>query len=634
MEDLGGPGGASRVLDSENFFLLAAVTQPQRHEAYLGLAQLNYAAGYIERGDYFARLAQAVYPSSYEAFCLLGQRFEDSGNYVGAMEEYSEGLRYYGFDAYLTERRYLAASSGGLQPQWFVRVPSGRGAPWMFLLPKYPDFYLLNEYRREAGKVSEVGRHYALPIFTFGYCPEEKPVSERLAGDLYEDFVMSSLDNPAQYAAVRGNIDKIRKEALDAVSKVTGVKEKAKALYMWLKANVLKDYDQRDGVRVQDLIEKKKYVSLNASLLYTLIAREAGLPVRGIVGIGHAWASVDDGKRDIPIELIAEARLGLPQDQGFDVVWWDQFKLLNRSDVGPEPGLRDSKYRTTALIGPAELTGYQFFNVEAYNLDHLIGGFKEEMEHKKTLEDMIIQINRESAVRLESIKARYRRDPEEMERLLERTRERSLGETRKLQREIQAIVTRMEKEKAAYIEDKGLDLIKKARALAPGSEEFLRRHAEAYDLLAFVDILQVKDSAQDRRMRKKELEKLLTDRLTDLEITRRLSGAGSVAAEGIGLEIKRIRDAITSIDVDESRNWETEKAAWLTAINRLDRSVRELPCSERLKRRLESFCWTAVNMAQGHADAVTVDQVVAIGVSRLPTSDFARRYRGERVRGM
>jgi len=192
----------------------------------------------------------------------------------------------------------------------------------------------------------------------------------------------------------------------------------------------------------------------------------------------------------------------------------------------------------------------------------------------------------------------------------------------------------MEKEKAAYIEDKGLDLIRKARALAPASEEFIRRHAEAYDLLAFVDILQVKDSAQDRRLRTKELEKLLTDRLTDLEITKRLAGGGSVAAEGIGREIKRIKDAIASLEVDESRNWETEKAAWLKAIKRLDRGVRELPCSERLKRRLESFCWTAVNMAQVHRDPVTVDQVVAIGVSRLPTSDFARRYRGERVRGM
>ena len=78
MQDLAGPDRAKRMLDSEHYFLSACVAQPQRPEAYLGLAQLYYNGGYIMKGDHYARFAQVVDPESYKAFCLLGFRLDNN----------------------------------------------------------------------------------------------------------------------------------------------------------------------------------------------------------------------------------------------------------------------------------------------------------------------------------------------------------------------------------------------------------------------------------------------------------------------------------------------------------------------------------------------------------------------------
>jgi hypothetical protein len=55
--------------------------------------------------------------------------------------------------------------------------------------------------------------------------------------------------------------------------------------------------------------------------------------------------------------------------------------------------------------------------------------------------------------------------------------------------------------------------------------------------------------------------------------------------------------------------------------------VTEVPCSRSLKRSLEAICWTTVRLAEKNKAQITMDQVIRIGVSRLPDSDFARHYR-------
>ncbi|MEJ2718425.1 MAG: hypothetical protein P8182_15035, partial [Deltaproteobacteria bacterium] len=607
MIDLAGPDRAKRMLDSERYFLSACVAQPQRPEADLGLAQLCYDTGYFMKGDRYARTAQAVDPGSYEAFCLIGQRLLDSGNYTGALDLYSRGLKHYGFDAYFTERRYLAAARGGLDPQWIVIIPSGGEGNFVLQLPRYPDFYLLREYRSLAGSTPDAGRHYALPMFTFKHCPREV-VPPSPYRDLYEAYLRASVDDPRLYRRLRSELDRLRTEARKVVAKVEGKEEKGKALYNWLKTKMLKKYDVKEGLLAQDLLEKKRYASLNASILYTLLARELGLPVEGVIGYGHAFSEMAYGKREIRIELIAEPRFGVAEKEGFDIGWWDQFKILSRPAASG--GLRDSaRYRLMGRISPRKLTAYQFLNAHAYNLGKIAEQFKEEVDYKKTLEEMIVKNNREAATRLAALESRYQREPKKRASLMERTKQRFAAENRKLQREIEKIDYKLERERTKYLQKKGVDLIKKARSLAPHVEEFVERQEQANVIMAEADVRPAVDALKGRRTTRRLLEKKLSEELTDRELEKRLSGRQSAFVDDIQERIDAIESEIRAIQAQGTRSWTAERAEWLKAVDRLTKALKELPCSDKIRKRLESFCWTAARLAERYGDTETVDAV-------------------------
>ncbi len=624
-EELGGGDQGLRRLNAAQLLMKAAVLQPLRAEAFLALAQLYYSSGYVAKGDEAAKMAVAANPYSYEAFCLLGQRYEDSGNFTEAAKTYSRGLEHYGMDPYLTERRYLAATRGGLTPEKFITVPSGTGKPWSIFVRQYPDFYLMADYSQAAGKIPNAASHYSLPLFRFNSCKRET-VPTRRYKDLYEAFVKASLTDPGLYKPVRAELDRIRKEALKAISKEHGDKAKAKALYSWLKKNVLKTYDRRRGVLADSLLKKKRYVSLNASILYTLIAREAGLKVDGSLLPGHFFATVDDGLRKIPVELSAEARLGLPQEKGFDVLWWDQFRLLTQlsKDHGVQTGAGS---RMLGSLDPTRLTAYQFLSTNDHNLARIEDEFKDETEYKKSLQEAILRNRRELASRLSAIQDRYRREPNKLESLSQRTKEKFKAERRKEELEIGIINQRLRKAKAKYFIETGLALLRNAKAMAPRVDEFIDREEQALDLLASVDVGPAMNSMMDRQRRRNEFFRQLSENLLNLQIEERVSGKASAAATRVQEAIRRINAELAAIDAEEKRSWKSEKDDWLNAITRLDKVVEELPCSQRLKRSLESLCWTAVRLAEKNKDNLTADQVVRTGLARLPNSDFARYYR-------
>jgi hypothetical protein len=529
-------------------------------------------------------------------------------------------------DPYLTERRYLAATRGGLTPEKFITVPSGTKAkPWSIYVRQYPDFYLMADYSQAAGKIPSATRHYTLPLFRFNSCQGER-VRTRRYKDLYEAFIKASLTDPGLYKPLRAQLDRIRKEALKAISKEHGDKAKAKALYLWLKKNVLKTYDRRRGVLADSLLKKKRYVSLNASILYTLIAGEAGLKVDGSLLPGHFFATVDDGLRKIPVELSAETRLGLPQEKGFDVLWWDQFRLLTQltKDHGVRTG---SGSRMLGALDPTRLTAYQFLSTNDYNLARIENEFKDEMEYKKSLQEAILRNKRELASRLSAIEDRYRREPNKLESLSQRTKDKFKAERRKQELEIGIINQRLRKAEAKYFTETGLALIRHAKAMAPRVGEFIDREEQALELLASVDIGPAMNSMMDRQRRRNEFFRQLSENLLNLQIEERVSGKASAAATRVQEAIRRVNAELAAIDAEEKRSWESEKDEWLNAITRLDKVVEELPGSQRLKRSLESLCWTTVRLAEKNKDNLTADQVVRTGLARLPDSDFARYYR-------
>ncbi|MCA1959986.1 MAG: hypothetical protein LDL33_04240 [Desulfomonile sp.] len=649
MTDLGGADTAKKIAGAENYLLQAAIAQPQRAEAYLGLAALAYETGYIDRGDYYARIAQDVDPKSYQSFGLLGQRYEDSGNFAGAVDQYQRALTVYGFDPYLTERRYLAATRGGLQPEWTypltgkvpVAVPRAGAGPspaaaptkgpavTVLFLRRYPDYYLLNEYRKESGRDPSAAKRFVLPLFQPDYCPRDVIPSNPYK-DLYEAFIKASVTDPAQYTRLRQELDRIRSEALKAVAHVQGVNAKGRALYKWLKANVLKQYDAQDGAFAQGILEQKKYASLSGAILYALIAQEAGLPVTGTVTAGHALVLLNDGKRKIPVDIAAGMAKDVPEEAGFDAVWWDQFKMR---DILDDQGVPQASIgaKISPEVRPAGLLAYQHMSANESGLERIEAQFKEEVAYKKTLEDMIMQSNREAATRVASIRARLYADPDRAKIELEREQRKFQEDLTRYQKELQKANATIEKEKARYYSERGLNLLRTARALAPRLEEAIQREEEAFVFIARAEARPALEAIENGIRMRRQVEKQLTEKLDDLELEKALSGPSSSTAVMLQSEIEVVETELTRLDETEIRDWQTERGAWLKALKVLESGIQSLPCSEHLKKRLEAFCWAAVTRAEKARDAAAIDEVIRIGTSRLPTSEFARKHQEQRL---
>jgi tetratricopeptide (TPR) repeat protein len=631
VQDLKGPDRTRRLLDAAHNFLLAGAIQPQRPEAYLGLAQLYYDLGYAARGDLYAKMALDADPSNYEAFCLLGQRYEDSGNFVGAMEQYSQAIQAYGPDSYLAERRYGAAAHGGLQPEKFVTVPTGIGRPISLFQPKFPDGFLMKQYIRDSGTTVEAGKHYSLPLFRFHRCARSEEIKGESHKDLYEAFLKSAVDDPDKYPLARSQLDKLRKDAMAAVAKAPDDKAKAQALYNWLRDNVLKKHDRDEGALVDEMLTKNRYTSVNASILYTLLAREAGLQGVGAFRDGHAFAGIDDGKRVIPIDLTAGPETVLKdRDKGFDITWWDQF-MLRSETAQKEPAEKSATYRMSGTVPVRELTAYQFLSAAVHGLRQIEKRNKVESDLKKAMEEKSILFNRYASSTVQLIKDRYQREPEKMEGLLERTKERLEEERTKLLGEIDKVDYKVAKEKAEYLDSRGMDLIRRARDLAPEVQEFDVWCESAYDFLAEVDAYEPAALVNDRRRKRLGLERTLTEQTADLQVERRISGPASGIVADLQKAVNTVTEQLKEIDKQAKDGWNFEKDGWLKAIKRLSKAVADLPCSDRMKRRLEYFLWHVVRQAEDYNDKVTADEVIGRGITELPESEFARKYREQKL---
>ncbi len=629
MDDLGGPDRVARMLSAEHYFLLASMAQPHRPEAYLGLAQLYFDTGYVDRGDRYARLAQQVEPESYEGFALIGQRFEDSGNFAGALDQYLRALEEFPFDVYLADKRYVAASRGGLQPYELVFYGLKGKVALHFLQPRQPDFDRLNSFRRESTHGAQSRERYHLPKFTFKFCPSEKR-PERRYKDLYEAFIRASTSDPAQYRELRAKLDEIRKAALQAIAGVEGDRAKAKALYMWLKNNVLKKYHLKEGVLAQDVLTRQEYVCLNAAILFTLIGQEAGLPVHGMITDGHAFAAMDHGKRKIQIEMTAEPLLGMKPEDGFDVAWWDQFQQLNRVDV--YGGLRTgSSSRNIGEVSPDELTAYQFYNAMVLGVDKIQQRHAADLKHKATLLDLQRQTKRESAARQRELAGQFRGDARELYRRVLKLRDKYEGKIRDHQREIDRIDGEFLKDLVEYRSTTGRDLIRDARALAPGNEELTDLEQSIFIAMAEQDLRPALLALRERAERREGLVTRLAAARKMRKISENISGKQSPIAVEYREREGSIEKDIKALNEAEKKAWSDEKTAWLTALKRLEKGLDEFPCSTRLRRVLEAYCWQIARLAESFDDSVSLSEVVRLGATRLPESEFAKHYQPQQL---
>jgi hypothetical protein len=367
---------------------------------------------------------------------------------------------------------------------------------------------------------------------------------------------------------------------------------------------------------------------LSGSILYTLIAREAGLDVNGMITPGHAFAVFNDKTgRKVQIEVTAEPMFEMTREQGFDVDWWEQFKVLNR--VNAYGGLRrGTSNRIVGEISPESLTAYQFLNSLVSGVMRITEKYKDEREYAKDLHAMVIQNNREWQTEMKTIAERYRQDPKKATRLAHRAIDKHLKKRRALRKEIRDIGHKISKETNEYAADVGLDLMEKALGIAPSVEEFWDLmegiHMEKAELVS----RPAEEARRDRIERAQDLTREMHKKMFTLAFEQNLPGGEkSNRISKIKEEIKAYSAKIEAIENEAKEKWKEEKEYWLSSLKTLDEAMESFPCSAKIKRLLEALCWNSAKMCEGMEDIETLYKVVGIGVARMPDSDFAKFYR-------
>jgi len=113
--------------DAIDYFLRATLARPENPDAFLYLAQLYYQLGYMTEGDRYARMANTL-PQTvvYDSACLMGWRYEDTGNYYAAVMTYAPLVlgsdSKFKFDPYLLQRLYNAAFLAPPPYDWVYTV--------------------------------------------------------------------------------------------------------------------------------------------------------------------------------------------------------------------------------------------------------------------------------------------------------------------------------------------------------------------------------------------------------------------------------------------------------------------------------------------------------------------------------
>ncbi len=668
---------------AEKYLLLATVAQPHRPEAYLVLAQMYYDMGYVSEGDRYAELAQSVEPESYESYCLLGQRFMDSGNYTGAFTQYWTALKRFGRDPYIIDRLFISGARGGLQPYYEL-------APGI-MVENYPDYWIFEELKEMSSDFPDSRAKYRLPLFKFSYC-EKRENPEAPFDDLYEAFIKASVDDPAEYDSVRNELDKIRREALQEIKPINDERARAKALYLWLKKRVLRKYDIEDGIRAEQVVENNKYLCLTGAILYTLIGREAGLPISGIITPGHAYAVLNEPNRQIQVELTAEPMFGMPRIEGFDVEWWEQFKQLNRVDV--YGGLRRDKTATSSRnigeVSPEQLTAYQFTNVIADKERKITEKYKDELDLVKNLRSELRWLGERYQKSLSTIEERMAGEPNEL-----RNKERELkddfdAKRVKIAKQITQIKDQIDKERANVTYGKGRELIRASRALAPTVEEFVAWESGIYINKAIMEskpalnavkersetirraykeyvrkyrqivLDNVKELQREMRVKKAALQKKKTEKKSAAE---RLKAQGTEKGfsklwdvaddildeiaygpdvnkyarkinEQLKKETDKFKDTRENIYEQAKEEWPEEKKYWLSAVDVFNKGIDELPCNKRLARAFQATLWTVAEEAERNEDVDTLSKLVNTAMDKIPDSDFVRQYRQRKISGL
>ncbi|MCX5781639.1 MAG: tetratricopeptide repeat protein [Elusimicrobia bacterium] len=119
---------------------------------------------------------------------------------------------------------------------------------------------------------------------------------------LYDAFLIASgITKFSNFIYYQGKLAKIRERALREVKKTDDPYIAAKNLLFWLHDNIFKKY-RADATLANDILDNGEFNCLSGSILYTLLAKDLGLKVVGVVVKDHAFCMLVDSRGDKDIE--------------------------------------------------------------------------------------------------------------------------------------------------------------------------------------------------------------------------------------------------------------------------------------------------------------------------------------------
>ncbi len=612
------------MAEAVDYFLRATIAQPQNPEAFLYLAELYYKFGYITEGDSYARMAKTLSRHViYDSVCLMGSRYEETGNYYAAVMTYApaalaDGSKFQR-DPYLVKHLSQAASSAPPPYDWVYpvfgllvgekesyQVLDGARKIWRQRLAGFPEMVqrdfaelivkmrlrallvaILSRLQEEVEAGAKIPEKYEMPslLYKHFFCsPEEIP--SKPCTDPYEAFVMASFDSVQEQTRVLSELRVLRDEALKVVADEKSDVEKARKLFTWLKKRALVEYHALDGFSAKGVMDEKKYLCLSGAIVYTLLARDAKLNVCGVLEPGHAYASLNSDRK-IRVETTTEG------PEGFDI----------KREATSRENDRVLQLGPFAVYGeitePMKFVANQFSNTAAFSELDLVLNKHEKLLKQAFLTDVLHWDEAMQADQIASWKKR--------------------GTMPFISKAIMKMAAADETFRVEMIRqfDKSIELLKKARGLSPFDLAYRNLIRETILDAAVFESLPavVAEKERDLKRFKLGMKKSAAERAANMT-SLGLKIPKDTSEEQETTDVAAIDAELAQLDQEAEESWEAEKKFWLKRVKRLSDATRDFPCDEKLQNHLTRALKTVQVIGMDRKDRAILDELRTYETSR------------------
>lgn len=597
----------AQYVDAIDYFLRAALAKPDHPEAYQYLAQLYYKLGYMNEGDSYLNMSRSLNRLNvYNSIILLGWRYEDTGNFSAAVRTYaapalSPNSEYRG-NPYLMKRLYESVLASSEPYDWSesvfklmegqregdvvirslrssaeqmaadVSFASGGRNPSKMVNQRLRTA-IVDELRGFVANLERVPDRPELPtsVYRFFFCNPDT-VQIKAVPDPYEAFAAASTDSGQEQKRVLDELHRLRDEALKEVTKETAEKEKAAKLFAFLKRRALVEYDALEGYNAKGIVDSKKFISLDGTILYVLIARDAKLNVNAYMEPGHTYPVLNLGRdQRIRIELTADV------NEGFD------FKPdANSKYVPSDKGLREGPFQTLGEVSdPMKLITRQYGATADFSVYKFILSSKEQLFRQAMKSEFNLDYARQTDI-IATLRSAGIAGNE-------------MGNFWVLVRAMAVSDDRFREELMNRF-DRSIALLKKAEDIDPFDRG-------------------VRDQVYSLTVQAAAYESLPAETAVAERLQRRLVGLplAALKQEGVSTlaEVEAgagVPEAVQMLE-EERERWVLEKKYWIKAIERVAAAVKQDPCDEKLKGLLAVMRDRVLGFADKFEDAVAADEL-------------------------